>query len=204
MKNLNLIGCAEGWQDAPYSDECWGITSLVLKRNVDRSFDMHDFTWTKKQWFNHYLIWMGDRYGRNYLNSRAEKRIEKIPVFFDKINELGIPFYSIRSYPQVPTSVSYPLKKISAAFETFSFASTADFAISMAIHEGFEVINLYGFNMNVKSEYEHQIPSFGFWLGLAKGLGIQFKIHGESAILKSKTGLIYGYNVKPMEVGDGL
>lgn len=158
---------------------------------------MHDFTWTKKQWFDHYLIWMGDRYGRNYLIKRAEKRVEKARELFEKINDLNIPFYSLRTYPQVPTSIAYPLEEISENFHTQLFASTADFAIAMAIYEGFESIYLYGFKMNVQSEYEHQVPSFNHWLGIAKAMGIKIKIHGKSALLRTKTGLIYGYNVRP-------
>lgn len=197
MKHLNLIGRTDGWEDAPYSDECWGVTSVVLLRDVTRCIDMHDLAWTKKQWFKHYLIWAGGYYGRNYLTGRAERRSKKTDDYFNKINELKVPLYSVRAYPQVPTSIAYPFKEISEFFKTSLFVSTIDFAIAMAIYERFTSIDFYGFKMNVKSEYELQVPSFSFWLGVAKGLGIECKIHGESTLLKSKTGLIYGYNVKP-------
>ena len=201
MKHLTLIGCANGWQDAPDSDdESWGITSLALKRYVDRSFDMHDLTWTKEQWYKHFLIWMGQQYGRNYLTQRAEKRFNKVPVFFAKINELSTPLYSVRAYPNVPTSLAYPFVEVSQHFETQFFASTADFALALAIYEKFEYIDVYGFKMNVKSEYEHQVYSFNHWLGIAKGRGIKVKVHGESAILRTRTGLIYGYSVPQKEV----
>jgi len=197
MKQLNLIGCAEGWQDAPYSDECWGITNLPIKRDVTRCLDMHDFTWTKKQWFEHYLVWAGGHYGRNYLTERTKNRGKKTDALFNKINELKIPFYSVRAYPQVPTSAAYPFKEISEFFKTSLFVSTADFAIAMAIYEGFTSIDFYGFKMSAGDEYEHQVPSCNFWIGLATGMKIKCKVHGETALLKSKTGLIYGYNVKP-------
>jgi len=128
---------------------------------------------------------------------RAAKRVEKTCELFEKINDLNIPFYSLRTYPQVPTSIVYPFEDISQYFQTQLFASTADFAIAKAIFEGFSSIDLYGFKMNTADEYEHQVPSFTHWLGVAKGLRIKIKIHGKSALLRTKTGLIYGYNVRP-------
>jgi len=104
----------------------------------------------------------------------------------------------------VPTSIAYPFEDISTKFKTELFASTADFALALAIYEGYTRIDLYGFKMNVQSEWEHQVPSFNYWIGLAKGLGIKIKIHGKSAILRTKTGLIYGYNRKPKVKGGEL
>ena len=36
-----IIGLGRGWEDAPNEGECWGITTLILRRPVNRVIDMH-------------------------------------------------------------------------------------------------------------------------------------------------------------------
>jgi hypothetical protein len=94
----------------------------------------------------------------------------------------------------VPTSVAYPFEEVSAHFGERYFASTFDYAMAKAIYDDYDRIDLYGVKMSAAGEYEHQIKSAHFWLGIAKGLEKSVVVHGESSLLKTKTGLIYGYN----------
>lgn len=196
MKTVTIIGCAEGWQNAPSDGECWGITNIILRRDVTQHFDMHDLTWDVQQWYDYYQVWVSKEFGRNFLIGKARNRVEQMPSVFKRVNQLGIPLYSTRTYDDVPTSVAYPLDVISAHFSERYFASTFDYAIAKAIYDEYDRIDLYGVKMSSVSEYAHQLKSAHFWLGVAKGLGIAYRVHGESELFKTKSGLIYGYNEK--------
>jgi hypothetical protein len=196
MKSVTIIGCADGWADAPSGGECWGITSIVLRRDVTRVFDIHDLSWSVQQWYDHYIAWAAATGMRNQRLKRAKQRVEQMPSMFERVNELGIPLYSTSTYAKVPTSVEYPMKQIQKRFRRMYFASTFDYAICLAISEGFDVIDLYGLRMSGGSEYEHQVKSAHYWLGYAEGMGIATTVHGETHLFKTKNNLIYGYNTK--------
>lgn len=40
---MNIVGKGNGWENAP-SENCWGITQLILRRPVDRVIDMNNYT----------------------------------------------------------------------------------------------------------------------------------------------------------------
>jgi len=89
---------------------------------------------------------------------------------------------------------NYPLEEIQVFFDTDYFSNTVDYAIALAVYEGFEEIHLYGVNMEIDSEYAYQKPGVDFWCGIAKGKGIKVKIHGSrSKIMKTVDGFLYGY-----------
>jgi hypothetical protein len=195
MKTVTIIGCAEGWQNAPSDGECWGITNIILRRDLTRIFDIHDLTWTVQQWYDHYMLWMPGFYGPNALLAKARTRVEQMPPVFKRVNELKIPLYSTAKYKKVLTSRIYPLQKVSKHFQTRCFASTVDYAFVLALFEGFNKIDVYGVKMSFGEEYDHQLKSFHYWIGLAHGMGITVNVHGEEvALLRTKNGLLYGYN----------
>lgn len=195
-KSVTIIGCATGWENAPTDGESWGITNIALRRKVSASFDMHDLTWTVQQWYDHYTLWIDGHFGRNYMLAKAQKRVEQMPAVFNRINALGIPFYTTRTYDSVPTSVAYPIAEIEKAFQTRYFASTFDYAIAKAIFDGFEAIELYGVKMNANEEYAHQAKSAHYWIGRAEAAGIKTVVHEPTTLLKTKNNLLYGYNVR--------
>lgn len=89
---------------------------------------------------------------------------------------------------------TYPLKEVIDRFQTDYFSNTVDYAIALALFEGFNDIHLYGVNMISGGEYAYQKPGVDFWCGYAKGLGAKITVHGQiSSIMKTKDGLLYGY-----------
>ena len=91
----------------------------------------------------------------------------------------------------------YPLDEIVDKFETDYFGSTADYAIALAIHKGYDEINLYGVNMFGGDEYAYQKPSVDFWCGYAKGKGIKLSVFGKLCnIMRTRNNIIYGYDTK--------
>lgn len=92
---------------------------------------------------------------------------------------------------------NYPLQEVIAYFGVDYFTNTVDYALALAIYEGFSEIDIYGVNMTFGSEYEFEKPGVEFWIGQALGRDIKIKVHGEtSTILKTRDGLIYGYGTK--------
>ena len=64
--------------------------------------------------------------------------------------------------------------------------------IALALHMQPDVINIYGVDMSQDTEYAAQRPSCEYYIGLAKGQGIEVNIPLDSDLLKSSE--IYGYH----------
>jgi len=121
---------------------------------------------------NDYSFW-GDK--------EAEEAAQSRTIAADR----GIPYIDLESYP---------LEAVMAFFDTDYFSNTVDYAIALAIYEGYEEVNLYGVNMEVESEYAYQKPGVDFWCGVAKGKGVKVNVHGQrSTIMKTNDGFLYGY-----------
>jgi hypothetical protein len=92
---------------------------------------------------------------------------------------------------------NYPIAEIVKFFGVDYFTNTVDYAIALAIYQGFREINFYGVNMANGTEYSYQKAGVEFWVGQAMGRGIKVTNHGNlSTILKTRDGLLYGYGTK--------
>lgn len=195
MKKVAIIGCAPGWEEAPETGERWGITNIILQRDLTRMFDIHDLNWTVQGWYDHFMLWLPEFYGPQQLLVRATEREKQVKSVLKRVKKLKIPLYSTAKYKGVPTSKIYPFKKISEHFQCRFFTSSIDYAFVMALFEEYEQVDFYGIKMTFGSEYAHQLRSFHYWLGLARGMGVTVNIHGKDvSVLKTKNGMIYGYN----------
>jgi len=107
---------------------------------------------------------------------------------------------------------SYPLKQIMRKFETNYFSDTICYMIAYAVHMwtekkrgkfqlkegGRHRLELYGVDMatfDVGGAGEYQLEKGGveFWIGLARGIGIEVWIAEGSQLLRTITGHPYGY-----------
>jgi len=89
---------------------------------------------------------------------------------------------------------SYPLEGVIDKFKTDYFSNSVDYAIALALYEGYDEIHLYGVNMETNSEYAFEKAGVDFWCGYALGLKAQVIVHGMfSTIMRTKDGLLYGY-----------
>jgi hypothetical protein len=99
-----------------------------------------------------------------------------------------------RNIPYIDLA-TYPIKEVIERFETDYFSSTVDYAIALALFRGYKEINLYGITLGI-ADYSKLKCGCDFWCGYAKGLGAKIKVHGESTVMKTTDGLIYGYDTK--------
>lgn len=161
---VNIIGKSKTWVDAPYSDECWGITQLLLQRPCDLVIDMN--------------VYEDGRWGEH-----EKCQAEHVRVLCE-INDIPIIDLS-----------NYPLAEVVDKYKTDYFGSTLDYAIALALFKGYDDIHIYGATLSVESDYYKLKCGADFWCGYAKGLGVNLEVHGESAIMKTVDGLVYGYDI---------
>lgn len=86
-------------------------------------------------------------------------------------------------FNDIPMSEKLPLDDLVKKYGEM-FSSTMDYMMATAIEEGFEKISLYGMDMVIGSEYSYQRPTFLYFIGLARGQGIQVWIHPDSGLNK--------------------
>lgn len=169
---------------APYDQsESWEIWSISDNYNViprwDRWFEIHEL----------------DRYKELY------------PEYYDWMAALpagGKPLYVTDTHHELPAAVPFPWEQLTRTYGRY-FTNSISWLICFAIeeitkairketgkaHVGPEdyrafgaAIGLWGVDMATATEYEHQRPSCEWFLGWAKGLGIEVVIPDECDLVK--------------------
>jgi len=172
VKKVAIVGTAMSWQFAPFGDPSWEIWGLNDHWNIlPRA----------TRWYE----------------SQNEEHCSKTPtshtpaqVRMDWYKKSPIPVYMPDHYDSAPMSVEYPVEAIQTWLGEVDpeginyFTSTVSFMMALALYEGFDKIHLFGVDLAVGSEYEKQRPSCEFFCGIAKGLGVELYIPGQSDILK--------------------
>ena len=168
---------------APYREknvECWGLNEAHLfdvMKKWDRWFQLHSTSYLMKN-----MSLKGKPGHWDWLGLKHNK-----PIYLQFQN------------PLVPDSVEYPLQDISNKFlskirrgtkKVKYYTSTFSYMIALALYEGFNRIEIYGFDMDMKQEYWKQRANAEFWLGVATGLGVEIVLPETSFIL---SGILYGY-----------
>jgi len=166
-----IVGFADSKVQVPYEDdsyEIWGVNEMwsdpAVKR-VDVLFELHDYKWIcEGKRVKGHIDWL--------------RQNLKVPVFMQK------------RFEDIPMSVPFPRQKIVEKYGSY-FTNTISWEIALAIDLGFKEIRLYGVNMANDVEYASQRPSCEYYIGLARGMGIEVYIPPESDLLKSM--YLYGF-----------
>ena len=99
-----------------------------------------------------------------------------------RANPMDIPIYMQYQRDDVPNSVGYPLHEVvDLAFKNFwrgtekvkYFTSTLAYMMGIAVYEGFERIEIYGFELSEEIEYLEQKACAEWWIGFAMGRDIE-------------------------------
>ena len=109
------------------------------------------------------------------------------------LEKCPIPVYMNEYRKQYQTSVRYPIEGVIEFFGRDYFTSTIAFMIALAIYEGFEVIDVYGVDLIVGTEWETQRQCAEYYIGWARGAGIEVHIPAASSLLTQR--FRYGYQV---------
>lgn len=171
-KTVNIVGFAPSWIDTPWDDdaELWGMNALhklAPDKKWDAWFQLHDIE-------------------RHHPNDRDEH--------VEWLAQCGIPVFMWAEHADkyrsiIPTAVPYPKERVLSHFDRY-FTNTVSWMIALGIMMEFQDIGVYGIDMAQDSEYAHQRPSCEFFLGWARGKGINLHIPATSDLLK--TAFLYG------------
>lgn len=162
-----IIGKASGWENAPMEGETWGVNSLLLRRPVKLSFQMHD------------------------IDRLLSEPLDSIKAEIAEINRLGIPVITQKKHKLLPTAIPFPLDEMPVKYFTNSIA----YMIAYAIYKKAKEIEMYGVAMFLREEYSLQRPCIEFWIGCAMAKGIKITVHEPTTIECFKDVPLYGYNV---------
>lgn len=185
-KSVALAGFASATREGVYqskADEIWSLNMLhsskdmrrIFPLSVTRLFELHPKWMLQADWYS-----TGDHWG--WL-----KRVKH-----------HYPIYLVEEYPEIHNGVRYPLEAICDKFlSRFRrggeplryFTSSMCYMIALAAFEGFERIEIYGFEMGSSTEYIYQKSGAEFWLGVA-GQYADVVLSSNSLLLKSK---LYGF-----------
>jgi hypothetical protein len=196
MRSVAIIGFSEKTMKyclSSKADEIWSLNHIYTIRNfpqVDRLFELHH-----KYWY------LRKEIPKSVAYNKWLRQKHPFPIYMQKIHK------------EVPSSVVYPLKEVIAdclpgllergelpindlgklkmrEYFTSSFA----YMIGLAIHEKFDVIEIYGVDMENDTEYGYQRPCGEFWIGLALGRGIKIVLPEPCLLCNAP---LYGYDVVP-------
>lgn len=207
-----IVGFADSRDQAPYNDdsyEIWGLNSLF--ENIPRWdlwFEIHDrkiFGIDTNKEVGYGLT----RTGQPYFEALSELNCKGIPT----------PVMMVEQYPDVKSSVRYPIEDIILAFDpgkcrpelkTYKdidyrcnwngyFTNSVSYMLALAIDWGYEEISIYGVDMATigGGEYAAQRPSCEFYVGVAVGKGIPVHIPHQADLLKTR--FLYGFEDEKMD-----
>jgi len=180
-----IVGCSDSKVDAPFDDESWeiwGVNNLFYHiSRYSRWFEIHNIKLDGNTWFRR-----GD----------ADFRGQSVNDYIKGIAGMKCPIYMQKYWPQIPNSQAYPIKKIIDRYGDY-FTNTISYMIALAIWMEYKAIHIYGVDMAVDTEYFWQRPSCEYFLGIAKGLGIETHVCKTSDLLKTR--FLYGFQEKEMD-----
>jgi len=173
MKKLVICGTAPSWQLAPFNDpeyEIWILNDMYSYiPRYDVLFEIHEINHLRKF----------------YIRNSVTKKCH-----LDEMAKLTKPIYMQQHHEAIPASIEYPLNEIQEEFGGY-FTNTISYMLALAIKHGYDHISLFGVNMAGDTEYNTQRPSCEYFIGLARGQGIEIYIPEQSDLLK--TAFLYGY-----------
>ncbi len=97
----------------------------------------------------------------------------------------GIPYIDLKNYP---------IQEMIEKFDTDYFSSTVDYAIALALYQGYRDLHLYGITLFGDSDYYRLKCGCDFWCGYGKGLGANITVHGNSRVMRTLDNKVYGYD----------
>lgn len=138
---------------------------------------------------------------------------------FNFLASKGIQVYNTHRVKGL-NSITYPLKRISKKFGTEYFSDTIAYMVAFALDYATDVVDgkvvlngkcnclrFYGVDMHEFGEYGLEKGGIEFWIGWARGLGMEVEISLGSTLLRTVTGKPYGQktiSLKKLLKGTGI
>lgn len=168
-EKVAIIGFTPSKANAPWGDpnyEFWGLNALYVHQ---AEIPLDRFT----RWFD-----------VHEMKAVTEERLTEY-------RKLPCPVYLQEVVPGMPHSVRFPKDEIEARFGTY-FTNSISWEIAFALLMGFTTIEVYGVDMAQDSEYRGQRPNVEYFLGVARGMGVEVKVAETSDLLHATHQYGYG------------
>ena len=171
-KELIILGMAHSRWDCPFDAEVWSVNTGYTQiaeagGHVNKIFLAHKQVKYKN--------------GENVFNWEH----------YNKLTELGVEIFNTHRIKGLK-SKRYPLKRIAKKFGCDYFSNTICYMIAYAIDKGYGRIRFYGCDMRETGEYALEKGGVEYWIGFARGLGIDIWIQEASSLLHTVTYAPYG------------
>ena len=181
MRQIAIIGKACNATEAPVrSDvERWGCNDLFTRLPGAWAFDQWD------RWFD--------------VHTRAHIRRHRPHAWaWYETRGPARPIYLHQIYREIPGSRAYPRQVIQQAFAWGGqpeelFTSSVDWMLALAIYEQVDAVGLYGIDLSEGEERTAQRVGAHYWIGVARGRGIEVIIPDNSSLCKTER--LYGYGI---------
>jgi len=161
-RKVALVGSTPTKKDAPFGDDefdIWAVSGAVYSRSLDGAHveDTEDNGWNS--------VHRVDAFFEMHKREKWESRAKLLDM-------AGRPVYMLHHFPDVRSSVAYPIEEVALDCGDF-FTCSISYMMALAIYQAYEEIHLYGIMMNHETEYAYQRPSVEYYMGLARGRGIR-------------------------------
>ncbi len=162
--HVAIVGTAESLTQAPFGDgsiEIWAVPAVLSRPGVTRVTRI--FELHGKPVVDHYLNAMTASGAAIMLQDRRD---------------------------DIPNSERYPIEDVTRMFGSY-LTNSISYMMAYAMLVCVDRIDLYGIKMSYTTEYAEQRPSCEYFIGLARGKGIEVSVHQDSDLLKAS--YLYGY-----------
>lgn len=170
--------------NAPYDDLSWKIWDMSANFQYGKRFDL---------FFEVHTLEVLKAY-----THLSPSYTDKYTTFLKSAGKALIAGHPSEAWPDAQI---YPISEILHHFDDDYFTCTFAYMMAFAIYQhdksisdggvGISEIGIWGVDMAVDEEYNHQKPCAEHWIGVAKGRGIKVTIAQESPICR--TNAPYGF-----------
>lgn len=123
--------------------------------------------------------------------------------FVEFLNNLNIPIIVSKKWSGLKNQIMYPLEKIIEKFGIEYFTCSQAYMIALALYEGYEQIRLIGWGNYPSKTLDFEWNSIiwdeiicqNFWVGFAKGMGVEVIGGNVGMPITMHNEKLYGYNV---------
>ncbi len=158
-----IVGLGPSHDLVPWEDwETWGLPWDAWFPRYSMGFEMHD----RSLWHLR---------GTDYIG---------------RLKSSDVPIYMQRKHDDIRMSKEYPLEDVSKMAGDY-YGSSLAYMMGLAIHDGFDEIGLWGYELRAEDGYDHQRPNVEYMIGYARASGINVTIARGSDLLTHRTSHVF-------------
>ena len=165
MKEVIILGLGPSKDECPYDAEVWALNDCHrFAKRIDKLF-------VTDGW---------GEFGADGVNELSEAK-----------HKFGCEIVAASKHDGLNVTL-YPIEEIIKHFRTQFFSNTVCYMIAYALLLGYKKLRFYGIDMLTHTSYIAEKGAVEFWMGVAKGMGVEVINTKTSATGKTTTGKLYG------------